>query len=300
MRLLTYSVYDYCMSFESHQPEVPVESESNVSEQATTLASRMEKLVPTLFRIETVGMENLEHIPDGKKVIFLVTHMSDYDLPIAIATIAKKFPRIKVAEASTHEKFSQNPGGYLGRQIGGEQNSFSVDFTGGETDGNAIFNPENFEKMKGGLEEGDVLVIAAYFDRTYQGGNWRLPEKGGSGGVYLSQITPDAILVPVSVDIQSKKPFGMGSPGLGQIIRELRPKVEVKIGMPFEPTPIDGIDTFARVLEKRKKGEPIESEERTRFSAVCQGLREESDKVMKVLADMLPVEKRPLSQQGSK
>ena len=261
--------------------------------ELTTLAERAKTMVKTLFRVETTGLENLEEIPPEKHVIFLTTHMSDYDVPIVIAALAEKFPRMKVAEASTHEDYRQNLGGYLGRQIGGVENSFSVDFSGGEGDGNAVFNPDNFEQMKKSLEDGNTVVIAAYFDTKYQGQKWQLPEKGGNGGVYLGAITPDAVLVPVAVDIKSKKPFGMGDPGIGQIIKELRPKVDVMIGKPIEPQNIEHIERFSEIIAKRKKGEKLTPEDRSDFSGIHKALKLESDAVMASLGEMLPLEKRP-------
>jgi|GEM_PF-1268684 len=265
--------------------------------EPTALAERVKKLIPALFRLETSGLEHLDEIPPGKRVIFLTTHMSDYDVPIAIAALADKFPRLKVAESSTHETFSQNPGGFIGRHIGGVENSFSVDFTGGGSgDGKAVFNPQNFESMKGALEEGNAIVIAAYFDTTYNNKTWKLPNKGGSGGVYLGQITPDAVLVPVAIDIKSKKAFGMGDPGIGQIIRELRPKVEVRIGKPIVPDTIEGIERFSTILNMRKNGDKLSPEDREDFSRIHNAMKTGSEAVMSSLSEMLPPEKQSDSQ----
>ncbi len=289
------------MSFEDFQESPPSESAPNAvpeaslaAEEPTALAERVPKMVRTLFRIETTGLQNLDDIPAAKHCIFLTTHLSDYDVPLAIAALAEKFPKLKVAESSTHERFAENPGGYLGRKIGGEENSFSVDFSGGRGGGSASFNPENFEKMRATLEEGNTLVIAAYFDTKYQNKTWRLPKKGGTGGVYLGQITPDAVVVPVAVDIRSKKAFGMGEPSIGQIIKEMRPRVEVKIGTPIVPEPIPAVGRFSEILDKRKRGEELTSEDRAEFSRIRKALRADSDKVMASLGEMLPPEKRPL------
>ena len=277
-------------------PETPDSKAETAQEsetvEPTVLAERVRKMVSTLFRLETSGLENLAELPPGKRVIFLTTHMSDYDVPITIAALAEKFPRLKVAEDSTHEEFAKNPGGYLGRQLTGAKDSFSVEYSSGESGNKAVFNPENFEGMKKSLEEGNTMVIAAYYDTSYQGKTWRLPEKGGNGGVYLGQITPDSVLIPVAIDIKSKKHFGMGDPGIGQIIKQMRPHVEVHIGKPIIPVRIEGVDRFKEILSKRKSGEKMTDEDRADFSRIHDALKNESDKVMRSVSDMLPPEKR--------
>src|SRR5580704_1032226 len=128
--------------------ELGIKPESEaVVEKPTMLAERARKAIGTLFRIEASGLDNIDRIPSGRPVIFLATHRTNYDVGIAIAALAEKVPRLKVAESSTHESFKQNAGGYLMRRASGAQDSFSVDYTGGEGDGDAKFNPKNFEPM---------------------------------------------------------------------------------------------------------------------------------------------------------
>ena len=117
-------------------------------------------------------------------------------------------------------------------------------------------------------------------------------------------------MVPVAVDIRSKKPFGMGDPGIGQIIKEMRPKVEIKIGKPLEPAQLTDkngshldVSRFAEILKKRKNIRPskegeqqqqvLTDEERREFHSIREALQEESDRVMGSLAELLPPEKRP-------
>ena len=165
------------MSFENPNLNNHVES-SEEKVEPTSLAERARKLMSTFFRIEIVGVENIDKIPLDKPIIFLTTHLSDYDVGIVIAALAEKFPRLKVVESSTHKDFKQSPGGYLGRQFAGVENSFTVDFAGGKNAGNGVFNPDNFVPIKESLEEGNPIVMAAYFDPNYQGKTWHLPKKG--------------------------------------------------------------------------------------------------------------------------
>src|SRR3989338_10137457 len=243
----------------------PARQDHNKKEKTTAVAERVKKFIPLLFRVKLAGQEKLREIPKDKHMIFMTTHMSNHDMPIAIAALAEEKVNLKIAEASTHEDFSQNPSGYLGRQAIGKENSFSVKFSGGRGDGDGIFDPDDYEPMKGALIDGYDMVIAAHFDSQYRLKQWRLPEKGGYGGGYLGNITPNSIIIPVAVGIKSKKPFGMVDVGVKNIIKEKRPKAEVNIGEPIEPKRIEDLDKFAEVLRKRKQNIHITPEERAVF-----------------------------------
>ncbi len=289
------------MSFEQPTlesvPEEPIpkqEQQEQIEVEANQLARGAKLMTDALFRAKIEGSENLKEISPETQIIFLPTHLSDYDVPIAVGKLGEQFDDISVADASTHKSLFKNPGAYIGRKLGGDdENFFAVDYTGGRGDGNGIFNPENFETMRESLESGRPMVIAAYYDTDYNNHTWQLPDKGGTGGVYLSQITEkETVLVPVAIDIQSEKPFGMGAMDIGQIIKEKRPETRVTIGKPITPKKIEGIENFAKILEKRKNKERLTSEERKEFSRLHGELKNQSDEVMMNLAEMLPREKR--------
>jgi hypothetical protein len=261
---------------------------------ATTLADRSLEVISELFKLEVEGAENLREIPPGKHILFLTTHLSDIDMPIAIAGLAKENVRnLKLAELSTHFDFLKNPTAYLGRLAGGANSlpvSHTLNFRGEHT----VFNPEDFPPMKDVMLAGDHMVMAAYFNlkKTYKEKKWELPEKGGNGGVYLAQITPDTVIVPVAVDIQTPEPIAMGGPNPAELIKYHNAPARVRIGKPLEPHPISGVEKFAGLLEKFKKNTRLTDEERNEFTRIHRALREESDRVMHSLSDMLPEEKR--------
>jgi len=133
--------------------------------------------------------------------------------------------------------------------------------------------------------------MAAYYDADYKSKEWRLPAKGGSGGVYLASFTPDTLIVPVAVDIKSKEAFAMGDSGIAKILKEMRPEVDVILGEPYTPAKIDNIDKFGDILRKRKQNIPTTDEERTIFTNVHTALRQESNRLMEKLAELLPANK---------
>ena len=277
--------------FEEQQPVKNVEHEKR-----NRLAKATGLMIDTLFNASIGNSTNLEEVKklkvEGKRIIFLPTHMSDFDVPIAIAKLGETFGNISVAEAEDHQFFTKNPTGYIGRKIAGEENSFLVGFTGGRGWGHGVFKTEDYIPMKRSLESGRPLVIAAYHDTNYNDHTWSLPDKGGNGGVFLSEITENAVLVPVAIDIESSKDFAMGDANILQLVKEMRPKVNVKIGKPITPEPIKDINKFRQVLEKRKNGEKISEEDRQEFSRIHKEIKKQSDKVMKSIADMLPDKKK--------
>jgi len=283
------------MNPEIFNPTINQAEKKPDKEKTTPVAERVRKFVALGFRVELDGAEKLKEISKDKHLIFLTTHMSNHDMPITIAALAQEKANLKVAEASTHKTFSKNPSGYIGRKAIGEENSFSIEYTGGQGDGDGIFDPDDYEPMQEALTDGYDMVIAAHFDSKYKEKEWRLPKNGGYGGVYLANITSDSIIIPVAVDIQSAEQFGMTDIGVSQIIKERRPKAKVSLGEPLEPKKIENLDKFAEILRKRKKNIPITAEEREIFKNVHKELRLESNRVMESLANMLPKEKRSVS-----
>ena len=219
-------------------------------------------------------------------------------MPIAIAALADTWGKnLKVMQASTNERFGNTLGAKIARTIEGADDALAVSFRGkpGEQGRSGVFNPDDYALMRKSLEEGSSLVAAAYFDPTYQNKEWHLPARGGYGGVYLAQITPETVIVPIAVDIQSEKPLGMGDKGIMQIIKEVRPRVAVRIGCPLEPQKIEGIERFKEILKRREHRESITDAEHAEFTRMRRALREESDRVMQNLSDMLPPKKRAVT-----
>jgi len=273
--------------------ESPEGGEQNIHEKRSSrLAEAAGLLVDPLFTTVLERDENLSEIPPNKTPIFVTPHFSDYDVPIAVRALGRRFADITVADASTHEKFFQSPAGYTGRKIGGEKNFFSIDYTGGRGEGHGIFNPDNFKPMKDSIESGKPLVIASYYDTDYQNRTWKLPDKGGYGAAYLAQIAENSLVVPVGIDIHSEQPFGMGSLDIVEVLKKTRPLTNVKIGEPFTQTKIEGIENLETILKKRRNGVSLTSAERKEFSRLHKELKNKSDEILLNLSKSLPPEKR--------
>lgn len=277
-------------------PEVPttVTSTEQKIKKPNALVEKT-RLLNLLYKTNVIGRENLKNIPQGKKIIFVTTHNNDSDVGLVISSLGKSYPDITVVEESTHYNFRQDPISYLGRLIGRE-NSFRVDYNNGSENRRGKFDPKNFEPMKKSLEEGKPLVTSAYFTPNYPETANGLPERTGNGAAYLAQITKDAIIVPIAVDIKLDKPVLKKSDNNNLYIQRLlkgRINADVIIGKPFTPDHIEKIERLGELLKKRKlKTEPLTKEEQQEFSYLRKQLQEQSRIIMQQLAELLPPEKR--------
>jgi hypothetical protein len=148
------------------------------------------------------------------------------------------------------------------------------------------FNPDNFDPMKEALEEGKAVVVAAH-NPTQE---WNLP-KGGYGVSYLSDIAGDNVMIlPVAVDLESEESVGMFENQLKTLLN--KPTAHVRIGEPMTLEKVPGIEDFSSIMHKRRRHETLTPEDRERFSKLSDTIREQSDTVMKKIAEYVPEEKR--------
>lgn len=242
----------------------------------TQLTENVSSLIPKLEDIALEGSDNLREIPANKHVLFLTTHLTDMDVPISIAALAKEgVHNLKVAELSTHSDVFKNTPAYFVRLASGADNSFPITHAFGSKGEHTVFEPKDFEPMKDALAAGTPIVMAGYFNlkKQYKEKKEELPEKGGYGGVYLAQITPETVIVPIAVDKHGAQ-------------------ARVRIGKAIEPQHIEGIERFAGIIAKGKGDEQLTDEERQEFHRIRLALKAQSDRVMESLSEMLPENKR--------
>ncbi|MDO8507586.1 MAG: hypothetical protein Q7S53_03385 [bacterium] len=277
---------------EDIEVQKPISDESNVDiEKPNDLVRRAESVMRYMFRINLLGEENIAEIPKDKKVIIAATHISDQDMPLVIAALGKHFKNIAVARNEKEFDIKRDP---LQKALikfleGGKDCNLPISYTqGNRLNSRGVFDPEDFEQMKGSLENNSPIVMAAH--KFNNPGEWQLPSKAGNGVAYLSQITEDSVILPVAVDVKSDKPIGYGL-DFPKIIAK-KPRVDIRIGKPFEPDRDIDTEAIKTTLEKRAIGGDISSEEKKAFRASTEKLKHLSEAVMDRLADLLPEEKR--------
>ena len=278
-----------------------------LKKEPNNLVREAKFITEKLFNSRLEGEENLKSIPTGRPIIFMTTHLSNNDVPLAVASLGKYFPNLTVAHSSTHQKFSNNSGAYLLLHIGGLENFFPIKFNGGRGEGKGSFRPDNYEHMRDSLEggvpdksgkpqEGRPIIVASHYTPNNKSGEWKLPPQGGIGGPYLAQITKNVVIVPVAIEIKSDKPFGLKTNDIGMLAKRTlgRKTLEatVHVGKMMEPKKIEGIERLGDLVRKREKGVKMSAEELARIKELYKKLSDESDRVLDAQAALLPEKTR--------
>ncbi len=242
--------------------------------------------------IEVRGKENLDKIPPGKKVIVVTSHISDIDLPLAAYAVGDRLD-IAITTDSFQHHLTENPISNIGFRVAGQDNFLPIEFDKKTRQGR--FRPEDFEAMEAALDGGKAIVIAGHapsVEKDPEKVAWHLPEKGTIGAAYLAEMA-DAVLVPVSVNIKSEKPTGMGADSIGRGISNMiqtlkgKPDAEVIIGEPISLPQIADVEKFEALMDAK----PAEGR-REEFRRIRTELQGASDIIIGKLAEMLPVNKR--------
>lgn len=236
--------------------------------------------------IVTEGKENLEQIPEGGKAIFACSHISDGDVPVAANAFCNKYD-LAIVNQSTHHSWKEEPAMKVSLLAAGHKNFFPIDFSfdkkasGYKKRGS--FNPENYFPMRDALEENHKTLLIAAHSPSFG----TMPEKGGIGVVYLSQITGDAVVVPIAsvLGTSADAAVDMGTP-----VKSLmtRPSAKVIVGKPIRFEKILGIENLADLIAKES---PTESD-RAEIDRMKAELRKQSDILMGEIAKLMPDGKR--------
>lgn len=94
----------------------------------------------------------------------------------------------------------------------------------------------------------------------------------------------------MTVDLESEKPVGMYDSQM-KTLKE-KPVANVYINNPIELQEIPGINDLSEIMNKRKEGQSLTTEDRKRFSELKQALENQSDIIMQSLASQLPDDKK--------
>lgn len=268
------------------QPKLVHELSQKKEERKTSL--RLRTMVglelKILGKINTYGRENLLEIPEGKKVLLVATHISDIDMSVVIGALGEDFD-MKISTKSMNLDRSKDAFGSIGPLLAGRNNFLPVDY-GRRPDGKrmAEINPENFKTMADVLQNGQEILIAAHNPSS-----GKLP-RGGIGASYIYQLGHgDFVILPVAVNVKSEKPYRAGNEV--SLFKE-RPVTDVFIGKPITLNAIENIDDYAKLIEKKSRGEELTPEEIVESKSLHKQLLSNSDTIMESLAYMLPEEKR--------
>lgn len=237
-------------------------------------------------KVTVHGLEHIQEIPPDKKVVLATSHASDLDMQAAAAVLSKHFD-LAIANQSTQHIFREDPAAGVGMRIVGKKNFLPVDYK--KVSGvkkPRKFNPDNFLPMAGEMENGKSVLIAAH-NPSFKG----TLERAGYGATYLAEIT-DAVIVPVGVNVKSEKLTKSGMVGHELETMVERPVVEVVIGEPFTAAPIEGLEDFAAIVEKRRRHEEVTPADIERLSVLKEQLRERSQLLLNKVAELMVPERQ--------
>ena len=261
----------------------PKSKENKRESTPLRLQLALEAVKPMIGKLQVKGRENIAQIPIERRVVIAGTHMSDLDMPVIALALANDF-NLAISDQSLHHDFSKDPLNYLSNKIAGDSNFIPLDYKEGDEGKIAQFNADNFTAMTDAVESGKDILFAAHNPSK----NGSLAS-GGIGAVYLAQLSHSLIL-PVCADFKSEEPYITGQTTMKTL--KNKPDAEVMIAKPVELGPIPGIEDYKNILDKRKGGERLSDEEIERFKEISRQLREQSEIVMRAIAEMVPEEKK--------
>lgn len=205
------------------------------------IANAVAKL--TTSGVEVKGREHLAEIKSGKPVIIVTSHISELDIPLVAYALAKDF-NIAITVQSIHHTLKGDIRTYLALLVAGRKNFLPITWNKQDGVRVGVFNPKDFLNMLSSVKQGKTLLIAAHNPTKDR----KLPQKGGKGAAYLSQLIKGAIILPVAVELDSDFTTKLN----GQLINTVskKPKAIVKIGKPFELKDMGVAEKIIKIKEK--------------------------------------------------
>jgi len=226
------------------------------------------------------GLENLEKIPPGRRIILLSPHSSNFDVPLIVDALGNLM-NLQITGMSTHwEDAKKHMLNYAGKS------SFSpISYKKSPKGYSPVFDPWNFEDIRDIVDNEDKVPWMGYSRPDLNNKN---PVPPGTGFVYLASLL-DAVIVPVVTEIQAP---GKSFEGIGDQMSFFKSRIStalgmkpiaqhsaiVKIGKPIE---IPHVDTAAIKLpfSRRLYGEKATKEQMEKYSQESQRMREIAEKV---------------------
>ena len=270
------------------------ESKREPSPKRFSISVEMMTKLFSEFNVE--GKENIENIPEGKRIILATTHTSDFDIPLAAAALSRDM-KLVITHISYQEEFFKSIkasdvtiGSIL---VAGRKNFLPIRYVRDKNRAmgrQGQMNPEDMENIVSAMDEGNAAIIAAHnpvFDD-------KLPDKPGFAAIRVAQLAgKDAIVVPISVQIGDQSERGRSKPG--NVIKN-RPEAKVVIGKPLtfdDPEANIAGDKIDSILKNRELGSPLSQEEGEQIKEARMIINEtEGAKLMGALASISPEEMR--------
>lgn len=245
-------------------------------------------------RPKVEGLNHLNELKPGQHAVFATTHLADIDVHAVIQALAP-YRKVDVASLETNQKDPKQA--IFERMVG--RNRFHDVKNTFDTEKDKPYtsvDPENYKIMKSAMDRGSDIVIAAHRPvRRIE--KAELPKHIGIGAVYLAQLSESPI-VPTALDVASDKRVGMAS-NLAFSLKEThileKPDSKLKIGSPiqFEQIPHADLEAFGMMFSSISRSELRKDPEKLeRARATFEKIKQQSETLMKKIAELLPPEKQ--------
>ncbi len=191
-------------------------------------------------KAQVEGLENLDRIPEGAKVIIVTTHLTDRDEVTAAAALRHHFDVVLTGwtGAVTSEGFKgTHDATYPLVRLIGTTNVLPVQYMAEQRPRNGIINPDDTDRMAAALKQNKTLVVVGHKPVL----DGIMPDKPGSSPALAAfKAGKNAIILPVAVQIGEADEI-LGNATAGSLLKTAfrRPPVSVKIGEPFSVDPGD-------------------------------------------------------------
>ena len=251
---------------------------------------------------ETQGFDELKNFKNehqADKFVITGSHMNNLDVPAALKTLGPEF-NLQVTGNELFEKKIK----YLAQNIGVNTLFHDRFTTLGQKaedkieegpDGkkkkvtieSGVFRPENFTELDKQMEKGRTLWMATH--SFSEEGKMRQVDNGA----LIEAYRQNAWVIPTALELTSGS---KNMQGVKEIAKNLKDSGAVyHIGKPYKPEALPegyDINILTDVVNKRKSGEEVSPAEFEAFKNVHHFLSEQTEKLGKIISDMLPEEQR--------
>jgi hypothetical protein len=233
---------------------------------------------PIVGKLTITGTHHLQ-VPQHQKIIFAVTHITDFDVPVVAAALRKEF-NLAITDLSVHknirEAISAKDPTIVGLLVAGRKNFLPITYVQGKGVRTGHIDPQEILDIADSLMQGKSVVIAGH-NPVIDG---KLPDKSGYVAIRAAQLSgKHVVVIPVGVDVSWRK-------GISAI----------KIGAPLvfgnRKARAAG-ENIDRIYRESIIGVALSDENKATVRAARAVIHEtEGLLLMQAFADLLPVERR--------
>jgi len=239
------------------------------------------------FKID--GLEKIkaakEKYPD-RKFIVAAAHMNVLDPAAAIKALGPEFNLQMTGESVLINKLKYFGNVLMLRALNVFDDRFTpLDYQENDREKYGVFNPDNFTRVIGKMEEGRTPWMAInHFSRN---GTMR---RAHIGPVYLAHKT-NSVILPTALELAGGGSLTME--GTAEKLKNFKNKsrADYHIADAIDLPPLD-VSIIDQVFAKRKAGETVTEEEKQAFAEVHKALKEQADSIGRNISELLPEEKR--------